>query len=389
MRTKRKCRLCTCLIFACAITMGMPVIPVVNAEDSVESLENATSGLQSELNGLNSELASLSSELDSTLEKLNSTTAQVEQTKIDLANAKAEEESQYEAMKKRIKYMYEEGNTSMLELILSAKSMADFLNKADFVTSISEYDRNMLDQLHAVQEQVAQKEADLQAEQASLTNLKNDLDVKEQALTNKISSTSSELSQYSDQLARAKAAAAAAQEALNRQVQVQQAQEALNAQQAAQAQQQAQQQAAAQPPNTNDNTTNIPEVTTPPDNSEASSGSTVDVSATELDEMAAILECEAGSSDYDALLAVGAVIMNRVNSSSYPNSIHAVIHQSGQFSPVASGKFQRVLNRGAASICYEAARDAIAGKNNIGDCLQFRMIGTSHQGITIGDNVFF
>lgn len=383
MRTKRKCRLCTCLIFACAITMGMPVIPVVNAEDSVESLENTTSGLQSELNGLNSELASLSSELDSTLEKLNSTTAQVEQTKIDLANAKAEEESQYEAMKKRIKYMYEEGNTSMLELILSAKSMADFLNKADFVTSISEYDRNMLDQLHAVQEQVAQKEADLQAEQASLTNLKNDLDVKEQALTNKISSTSSELSQYSDQLARAKAAAAAAQEALNRQVQVQQAQEALNAQQ------QAQQQAPAQPPNTNDNTANTPEPTAPSDNSEASSAPSVDVSASELDEMAAILECEAGSSDYEALLAVGAVIMNRVNSSSYPNSIHAVIHQSGQFSPVASGKFQRVLDRGAASICYEAARDAIAGKNNIGDCMQFRMIGTSHQGITIGDNVFF
>lgn len=383
MRTKRKCRLCTCLIFACAITMGMPVIPVVNAEDSVESLENTTSGLQSELNGLNSELASLSSELDSTLEKLNSTTAQVEQTKIDLANAKAEEESQYEAMKKRIKYMYEEGNTSMLELILSAKSMADFLNKADFVTSISEYDRNMLDQLHAVQEQVAQKEADLQAEQASLTNLKNDLDVKEQALTNKISSTSSELSQYSDQLARAKAAAAAAQEALNRQVQVQQAQEALNAQQ------QAQQQAPAHPPNTNDNTANTPEPTAPSDNSEASSAPSVDVSASELDEMAAILECEAGSSDYEALLAVGAVIMNRVNSSSYPNSIHAVIYQSGQFSPVASGKFQRVLNRGAASICYEAARDAIAGKNNIGDCMQFRMIGTSHQGITIGDNVFF
>lgn len=384
MRTKRKCRLCTCLIFACAITMGMPVIPVVNAEDSVESLENATSGLQSELNGLNSELASLSSELDSTLEQLNSTTAQVEQTKIDLANAKAEEESQYEAMKKRIKYMYEEGNTSMLELILSAKSMADFLNKADFITTISEYDRNMLNQLHDVQEQVAQKEADLQAEQASLTNLKNDLDAKEQALTNKISSTSSELSQYSDQLARAKAAAAAAQEALNRQVQVQQAQEALNAQQQAQ-----QQEPAQQPPNTNDNTANTPEPTAPSDNSEASSGSSVDVSASELDEMAAILECEAGSSDYEALLAVGAVIMNRVNSSSYPNSIHAVIHQSGQFSPVASGKFQRVLDRGAASICYEAARDAIAGKNNIGDCMQFRMIGTSHQGITIGDNVFF
>ena len=386
MRTKRKCRLCTCLIFACAITMGMPVIPVVNAEDSVESLENATSGLQNELNGLNSELASLSSEIDSTLEQLNSTTAQVEQTKIDLANAKAEEESQYEAMKKRIRYMYEEGNTSMLELILSAKSMADFLNKADFVTSISEYDREMLNQLHTVQEQVAQKEADLQAEQASLTNLKNDLDNKEQTLTNKISSTSGELSQYSAQLERARAAAKAAQEALNKQVQVQQAAEALKAKQEAEA---LAQQQAAQSQNTSDNTPDYSE----PSDSSGSSGTSwnppSEASASELDEMAAILECEAGTSDYEALLAVASVIMNRVNSSSYPNTIHGVIHQSGQFSPVASGKFDRVLSRGAPAICYEAARDAIAGKNNIGDCMQFRMIGTSHQGITIGDNVFF
>lgn len=385
MRTKRKCRLCTCLIFACAITMGMPAIPVVNAEDSVENLENATSGLQNELNGLNSELASLSSEIDSTLEQLDSTTAQVEQTKIDLANAKAEEESQYEAMKKRIRYMYEEGNTSMLELILSAKSMADFLNKADFVTSISEYDREMLDQLHNVQEQVAQKEADLQAEQASLTNLKNDLDNKEQTLTNKISSTSGELSQYSAQLERARAAAAAAQEALNKQVQVQQAAEALKAKQEAEA---LAQQQAAQSQNTSDNNTDYSE---PSDSTGGGTSWTqpAEASGSELDEMAAILECEAGTSDYDALLAVASVIMNRVNSPNYPNTIHGVIHQSGQFSPVASGKFDRVLSRGAPSICYEAARDAIAGKNNIGDCMQFRMVGTSHQGITIGDNVFF
>ena len=119
-------------------------------------------------------------------------------------------------MKKRIKYMYETGNTSLLQIIFSSESMGDFLNKAEFVKNITEYDRNMLDELQKVHELVAKKDSDLKAEQASLAEMKTNLDQQEQELNDKISSTSGELQASSEALAKAKEAQAAAAAALKK-----------------------------------------------------------------------------------------------------------------------------------------------------------------------------
>lgn len=101
--------------------------------------------------------------------------------------------------------------------------------------------------------------------------------------------------------------------------------------------------------------------------------------------LAAILFCEAGT-NYEGDCAVGAVIMNRVRSSSFPDTISDVIYQSGQFSPVASGKLARVLASGVPDICYEAARTALSRYTNIGDCLYFHA-GTGGL-YDIGGNTF-
>ena len=106
--------------------------------------------------------------------------------------------------------MYETGNTSLLQIIFSSESMGDFLNKAEFVKNITEYDRNMLDELQKVHELVAKKDSDLKAEQASLAEMKTNLDQQEQELNDKISSTSGELQASSEALAKAKEAQAAA-----------------------------------------------------------------------------------------------------------------------------------------------------------------------------------
>ena len=82
--------------------------------------------------------------------------------------------------------------------------------------------------------------------------------------------------------------------------------------------------------------------------------------ASELEIFAALIECEAGSTDYDGMLAVASVVMNRVNHRYYPDTITGVIYQSGQFSPVASGKLDKVLKRGIKSSCLESLqKDAI------------------------------
>lgn len=102
--------------------------------------------------------------------------------------------------------------------------------------------------------------------------------------------------------------------------------------------------------------------------------------------LAAIIYCEAGNQPHDGKVGVGAVILNRVRSGSYPNSIREVIYQRGQFGPAITGKLDRVLASGnIPGECYQAAADALAGYNPIGDTLYF---GNGNYGQLIGDHYF-
>ena len=102
--------------------------------------------------------------------------------------------------------------------------------------------------------------------------------------------------------------------------------------------------------------------------------------------LASIIYCEAGNQPYEGQVAVGAVVMNRINSSSYPDTMEEVIYQSGQFSPAMSGWLDRVrANQGYTEAAMQAAEDALAGSNPIGDCLYFSVGG---YGTRIGDHLF-
>ena len=102
--------------------------------------------------------------------------------------------------------------------------------------------------------------------------------------------------------------------------------------------------------------------------------------------MASIIYCEAGNQPYEGQVAVGAVIMNRVKSGSYPNSIEEVIYQSGQFGPAATGWLNRVRSsKGYSQTALQAAVDALNGSNPIGNCLYFDQGGA---GMKIGAHYF-
>jgi SH3-like domain-containing protein len=105
--------------------------------------------------------------------------------------------------------------------------------------------------------------------------------------------------------------------------------------------------------------------------------------------LAALIQCEAGGESYEGKVAVGAVVMNRVRSGAYPNSIHGVIYASGQFTPALSGKVNRVYESGKiSSSCIEAAQDAIGGTSNVGDLTHFRR-NNGRAGLVIGNHVFY
>ena len=112
----------------------------------------------------------------------------------------------------------------------------------------------------------------------------------------------------------------------------------------------------------------------------------VDTGASDVALLAALIQCEAGRESYDGQLAVGAVVMNRVRSGSYPNSISGVITAPAQFPPATNGKVAAVLAAGPSASCMQAAQAAISGQSNVGGATHF---STSGSGIAIGNHIFW
>lgn len=106
--------------------------------------------------------------------------------------------------------------------------------------------------------------------------------------------------------------------------------------------------------------------------------------------LANLIYCEAGGEPYAGKLGVGSVVINRVLSSKFPDSIVGVIYQSGQFSPVASGRLELALASDKANDeCYRAAEEAMSGATNVGNCVFFRTPIPDLTGISIGGHIFY
>ena len=119
---------------------------------------------------------------------------------------------------------------------------------------------------------------------------------------------------------------------------------------------------------------------------EAAAQAAAQTAAEEKELLAALIFCEAGNQPYEGQVAVGAVVMNRVNSGQFPDTITDVIYQSGQFTPAMTGWLDSVLaSDGYTDSAMQAAADALAGSNPIGDCLYFSTGGNGYQ---LGDHFF-
>ena len=391
MKKKRALR-SALAITICTVTIASVNTPVYSAS-STDELESTTSGLKGELNDLNSQLSSLSKELDNTSSQIEDLSAKVEKSKLDLASAQLDEEAQYDSMKDRIKFMYEGGGASLVQILLTSESMGDFLNKAEYVATISQYDRKMLEELQQVRSNVEKKQNDLEQQQSKLSGLQETLTSKRDELNSKISSTSGELADYQAQLDRAKAAEEALKLAQNDEVSGSvkaddtKNTETSNTNTNTNNANKNNQTASTNTNNTNkNNTTNTNTNTNSPT---VNNGNSTPASTTDVALLAAILQCEAGG--YDGMLAVATVIMNRVASPAYPNNLRAVIYQSGQFAPTWNGSLNRVLSKGASSTAYSVAQAALGGARHsaVINCLQFRSASTGVSGINVGGNVFF
>ena len=110
--------------------------------------------------------------------------------------------------------------------------------------------------------------------------------------------------------------------------------------------------------------------------------------ATDVELLAAIIECEAGYEPYEGQVAVGAVVMNRVRSAAFPNTIYDVVYAAGQFTPAGAGLVDKKLASGVSATCLQAAQEVLDGYSNVGGALYFRRAG-SHDGLVVGNHVFW
>lgn len=121
----------------------------------------------------------------------------------------------------------------------------------------------------------------------------------------------------------------------------------------------------------------------------ATQGKATSLSSDDVSLLAAIIQCEAGNESFEGKVAVGNVILNRVNSGSYPNSIYGVITAPGQFPPATNGKMTSVIAGGISSSCIQAAQTAMSGVNYVGGATHFRSTASGYSGTVVGNHVFW
>lgn len=140
-------------------------------EQAIKELESLKANTESYVRKLDSQLETLNAEISRLETNISDKGKNIEETTVKLEEAGEVEKKQYEAMKKRIKYMYEKGDSSYLDLLLQSKSMSELLNRAEYISKISEYDRKMLNQYIGIKDGIAEDKAQLEREKQELVAL--------------------------------------------------------------------------------------------------------------------------------------------------------------------------------------------------------------------------
>lgn len=214
-------RLCSMVLALTILVTGVPVSATsikniqsekAKNESELKNIQSKISGIESQKSALSSEVSSLNDDLTDTLlnievleSDLADKEAEIEQAQKDYEAAKATEEQQYDSMKKRIQYLYETGQESYLEMLLTSDSVADLVNKVDYAEELQEYDRRLLDEYKAAKQAVIDLQAQLEEEKQELLEMEEQLKQEKANLESVIAQKRSQIADFDSQLSAAKA----------------------------------------------------------------------------------------------------------------------------------------------------------------------------------------
>ena len=333
-------------------------------KDELEELGETTEGLKGQLNSLNASLTEVSNNLAMLESEIEIKNLEIDKALEELSEARQTEDQQYEAMKKRVKFMYEKRDFMIFEMLFGAESLADFLNHAEYIEKLSAYDRKKLDEFEAARQEVELAKAKLEEEREALEELRVSVEEEQERYSGLVNQTSGKISTYQQEMSQTEA------EMLEYERKLQEQKNDIAKLQEELAEERRLSQLAAQ-------------------------SAWRDISGITFAEgdrylLANLIYCEAGNQPYEGQVAVGAVVMNRVMSSVFPDTVVGVIYQNRQFSPVASGRLALALSENhATNACYQAADAAMSGTTTVGNCLFFRTPIEGLTGTQIGGHIFY
>lgn len=200
------------------------------AKEKSEELAEQKKQAETEKNSLSAQLDTLLSEMSELEGKIDAKQEEISLKEEELIQATVDENDQYESMKKRIKYMYENGNAQFIEILFEAKDLSDFLNKTEYISSISDYDRDMLKKFQEIVKAVEEQEAVLQKEQEEMEGMQDELIAKQGTLesllaskTEEIDGLKQEISANAEKVEQLQAAAKAAADAARKKAEAEEA----------------------------------------------------------------------------------------------------------------------------------------------------------------------
>ena len=325
-----------------------------NLAEYVVKLNESYTCILSVIEDLDTQISSKSEKLDGIDEKISSTEKQIEE--------------QYDLMSLRIQFLYESNSTNFIESILSAASFEELINQIAYYNDIVEYDRSELEDLQASMSELNSMKDELSASLEELNSLKAEQNKQKAELEALMAEASANISNHQAQIDEAEAVAAAMVEEMEAK---RNSIEELKKEEEKRLAELARKESMEAAGETEEK---VPYAQADGD----------------LRRLASIIYCEARGEPYEGQVAVATVVMNRVESTRFPNTVEEVIAQPNQFTPYGMGLYAIALAKDdMQQSCIDAAREVLENGVRSGDWLFFRTINNIVQGTYIGHHVFY
>ena len=175
-----------------------------NLNSQIDEIQAAQSDLQEEMDAYDDQLMALLTDMDLLENDIDAKQGEIDQANADLEVAQEKEQTQYNAMKTRIRYMYENGDSNYWEAMMGATSITDLLNRVEYVSEVYDYDRKQLNAYQETVQQVADLESQLEQELADMEELKQSYDQQEASLNQVINEKKAQIADFDSQLSNAK-----------------------------------------------------------------------------------------------------------------------------------------------------------------------------------------